>query len=105
MLLSYDGNDTIARISPVCGFMTTVTPWLTLAASMPHFSARVARRWVRPSIVSMRFFPGDRLAHRLDDVQQPARRVALDQLHAVVSAELILEGRSTPALPMTSSRR
>ena len=58
LLLSYDGSDTIARISPVCGFMTTVTPWLTLAASMPHVSARVARRWMRPSIVSMRFFPG-----------------------------------------------
>ena len=35
--------------------------------------------------------PGDRLADRLDDVQQPAGRVALDELHAVVPAKLVLE--------------
>ena len=98
LLLSYDGNDTIARISPVCGFITIVTPWLTLADI--HAPCQGLRREALRVAVDgeHEVLPRHRLADRLDDLHQPAGSVALDQLAAVVAAELILEGRLDPCL-------
>ncbi len=56
----------MARISPVWGFMTIVTPWLTFASRMPHSSDSVAIRWRRASMVRTRLRPatGARVSSR-----------------------------------------
>ena len=95
----------MARISPVWGFMTTVTPWLTFAARMPQVRAFVASRCIRPSIVSMRFVPGtgsrtvSMTSRSLPDASRSTSCVPYSPRSSSSNEA------STPALPMTSSRR
>ena len=56
-LLSYVGSLTIARISPVCGFMTMITARFRLAAFIPQWSAFSASSCTLVSIVSRSELP------------------------------------------------
>ena len=95
----------MARISPVCGFMTTVTPWLTPATSMPHVRACVARRCTPASMVSIRFVPGS--GSRMVSITLPSRPDASRSTSwdPYVPRSSSSYEASMPALPMTSSRR
>ena len=81
----------MARISPFCGFMTTVTPWLTSAVFMPHSRAFVASRCMSASIVSIRFVPGTGSRTVSITLSEPPGGVALHQLGAELAAQLLLE--------------
>ena len=58
LLLSYVGRLTIARISPVCGFMTIITPRLRPARCIAQVTAFSASFCSLVSIVSVRESPG-----------------------------------------------
>ena len=87
LLLSYVGRLTIARISPVCGFITIITPRLRFA----RFIAQVDR--LLGETLLLRVDGQDErvarlsLAIRREDLELPAGRIALDGLLAVDAAE------------------
>ena len=105
MLLSYDGSEAIARISPVWGFITIVTPCLSPTASIPQRSAFVATRCTSESIVSWRFFPatGCRTVSSTSPGRPPAVRST--SWLPYVPRSSFSNVRSTPARPIESSGR
>ena len=86
----------MARISPVCGFITIVTPCCSPAARMPHCSDCVAMRCIRASMVEHQVLARLRLLQRPDRLQWTALRVALLQLGAIGAPQLLLEGGLDP---------
>jgi hypothetical protein len=79
-LLSYVGRLTMARISPVCGFIAITTPRFMPIFFIAQLSAFSASFWAWVSIVSVERVARLRLADGLQDLGPAARRVALDAL-------------------------
>ena len=98
-LLSYVGRLTIARISPVCGFIAMTTPRVIPTLSMAHLSAFWASRCAFVSIVSVSEAPGtaSRIVWRTC-VRRPVV-VTGHALGAVRAAQLRLVLRFQPDLP------
>ena len=77
------GRLTIARTSPVCGFMTMTTPRFIPTSFIAHFSAFWAYCCSFVSIVSVSESPGRALGDGLEDLRAAAGGIPLDALAPV----------------------